>query len=102
MVVMGGSGGQFLEIIKKNKINVVCGESRVDNTYDVENEIATVNPTHVVSFIGRTHGKIGDKVYKTIDYLEESGKLLDNVRDNLYGPMLLADICKKKKIILHI
>ena len=94
----GWIGGQFLEIIKKNKINVVCGESRVDNTYDVENEIATVNPTHVVSFIGRTHGKIGDQVYKTIDYLEESGKLLDNVRDNLYGPMLLADICKKKKI----
>ena len=61
-------------------------------------EINEINPTHIVSFIGRTHGKIDKIVYKTIDYLEQPGKLFENVRDNLYGPLLISDICKKKNI----
>jgi len=38
------------------------------------NEIENINPTHIISFTGRTHGKIGDKIYGTIDYLEQKGK----------------------------
>ena len=49
-------------------------------------------------FIGRTHGCIGDKKYATIDYLEQKGKLLENVRDNLYSPMALSLICKERNI----
>ena len=52
----------------------------------------------MVSFIGRTHGKIGDKQYTTIDYLEQEGKLQENVRDNLYSPLLLSMICKNHNI----
>jgi dTDP-glucose 4,6-dehydratase len=51
-------------------------------------------PTHVVSFLGRTHGSIGSKTYSTIDYLEQEGKLSENMRDNLVAPLLLAYICK--------
>jgi dTDP-glucose 4,6-dehydratase len=52
------------------------------------------SPTHAISFIGRTHGTVGDKVFSTIDYLEQEGKLSENLRDNLTAPLLLAYICK--------
>jgi dTDP-glucose 4,6-dehydratase len=52
------------------------------------------SPTHAISFIGRTHGTVGDKVFSTIDYLEQEGKLSENLRDNLTAPLLLAYVCK--------
>jgi dTDP-glucose 4,6-dehydratase len=94
----GWIGGQFAEILKQNNIDYNEGKSRTDNEITLNDEIETINPTHVVSFIGRTHGKIDNKTYTTIDYLEQEGKLLDNVRDNLFSPLLLADICCKKNI----
>ena len=94
----GWIGQQFIEILNNNKINYTIGNSRADNKKNLEEEINLVNPTNIVSFIGRTHGKIGDKVYSTIDYLEKDGKLLENVRDNLFSPVLLAEISKKKNI----
>ena len=94
----GWIGNQFVEILKKENTDFVCGLSRTDNELDLLREIDKVEPTHVVSFIGRTHGKIGDKVYTTIDYLEEEGKLVENIRDNLFSPLLLADTCSKRNI----
>ena len=95
----GWIGGQFIDIILKQEgLLVTCGTSRVDDFDSLQKEITRVNPTHVVSFIGRTHGKIGDKIYTTIDYLEQEGKLVDNINDNLYSPLLLAHICSEKKI----
>jgi len=94
----GWIGNQFVEILKDTNTNYVEGKSRVDNEIELEQEIQTVQPTHVVSFIGRTHGKINNKTYSTIDYLEQEGKLFENVRDNLFSPLLLADICNKNNI----
>ena len=94
----GWIGNQFVMILKNNKIDFVIGKSRLNNNDELLNEINECNPTNIVSFIGRTHGKIGEKVYKTIDYLEEDGKLYENVRDNLYCPLLLAHICSIKNI----
>ena len=94
----GWIGGQFTEILKKNNIQYIEGTSRVDSIADLESEIVDVTPTHVISFIGRTHGKIGQKEYTTIDYLEQEGKLFENVRDNLFSPLVLAEICKTRKI----
>ena len=51
-----------------------------------------------MSFIGRTHGVIGEKEYTTIDYLEQKGKILENVRDNLFSPVVLSLLCKKHDI----
>jgi dTDP-glucose 4,6-dehydratase len=94
----GWIGGQFCDILTKNNIEYISGESRVDNDTTLREEILTINPTHIISFIGRTHGKIQtngkDKVYTTIDYLEQEGKLVENMRDNLYGPLLLGEICR--------
>ena len=94
----GWIGNQFLEILKNANIIYVVGNSRLDDEYKLLDEINNHNPSHIVSFIGRTHGKIGEKIYKTIDYLEEDGKLYENVRDNLFCPLLLAHICSSKNI----
>uniref|UniRef100_A0A6C0DE67 NAD(P)-binding domain-containing protein n=1 Tax=viral metagenome TaxID=1070528 RepID=A0A6C0DE67_9ZZZZ len=94
----GWIGQQFIDILTTKNIHFSCGKCRIDNEEDLKKEIEEIQPTHVVSFIGRTHGRIGDKIYTTIDYLEEEGKLVENMRDNLYSPLLLADICKKNKI----
>jgi len=94
----GWIGSQFIDILKGNDIDFFAGRSRVDDEKDLIKEIDEIKPTHVISFIGRTHGKIGNKVYTTIDYLEKEGKLFENVRDNLFSPLLLADICSKKSI----
>jgi len=65
---------------------------------DVAKELDEACPTHVVSFIGRTHGKHGDKVYTTIDFLEQKGRLFENCRDNIFAPILLAELCRRRSI----
>ena len=94
----GWIGQQFVNILKKTDIDFFEGKSRVDNEKDLLEEIELIKPSHIISFIGRTHGKIGEKVYSTIDYLEQEGKLVENVRDNLFSPLLLASICSQKGI----
>lgn len=96
----GWIGSQFIELFENNNIKYVIGVSRVDDNDNLTQEIEKYNPTHVVSLIGRTHGTIDNKVYSTIDYLEQKGKLVENIRDNLYGPLILALICSKKNIHL--
>ena len=88
----GWIGSQFIELLNSKNINYTQGKSRTDNYDTLIDEINILKPTHIVSFIGRTHGKIGDKKYTTIDYLEQEGKLYENIRDNLYSPLLLAKI----------
>jgi 3,5-epimerase/4-reductase len=96
----GWIGQLFIKYLAENypKIKVVQGACRVDSIPLLSNEIKFVNPTHIISFIGRTHGTIGDQSIGTIDYLEYPGKLVENVRDNLFGPLTLADICTRKNI----
>ena len=94
----GWIGQQFVQLLNEHSVDYVCGNSRVDNDDELLLEIESIAPTHIISFIGRTHGKIGDKIYTTIDYLEEPGKLVENIRDNLYSPLLLCEICRKKAI----
>ncbi len=91
----GWIGKQVIEILKKTKHNVILGKVRVNNKEALEEEIIKSNCTHIMSFIGRTHGSIGDKIYTTIDYLEQKGKIYDNVRDNLFSPLLLALLAQK-------
>ena len=94
----GWIGQQFLEIAQQKDLQIVEGKMRVNDTTSLEREIDEINPTHIISFIGRTHGKIDDQVFTTIDYLEQPGKIKDNVRDNLFSPILLALLSQRKKI----
>ena len=92
----GWIGKQFLEIIKNREdIEICLGKIRCEKKNEILREILENLPTHIVSFIGRTHGKINDIEYPTIDYLENEGKLYENIRDNLFGPFVLASITEK-------
>lgn len=91
----GWIGRKVYNQLLKDGTNVVEGKSRVDNVKELEEEIKSVQPTHVVSLIGRTHGSINGKYYGTIDYLEEKGKVFENVRDNLFSPIVLANMAQK-------
>ncbi len=90
----GWIGSMFLNLIKNKHIKFFEGISRVDNVEDVKIEIELIKPTHIISFIGRTHGVN----FSTIDYLEQEGKLVENIRDNLFSPFVLAQICQTKNI----
>ena len=94
----GWIGRQFCNFLKDNNICYFEGKQRLENLDDIENEILEIQPNNIIGFTGRTHGKIGNKVFSTIDYLEQQGKLYDNVRDNLFGPLNMAFICKKYNI----
>lgn len=104
ILIYGGNGwigGLFTEYIDNNQPDVkyCIGNARVDSIDSLIAEIDFVVPTHIISFIGRTHGTTENGVkINSIDYLEYPGKLFENVRDNLYGPLTLADICTKKNI----
>jgi dTDP-4-dehydrorhamnose reductase len=58
-------------------------------------EIAAVKPDAVCSFLGRTHGPGAP----TIDFLEQPGRLRENMRDNYIAPMHLAQICEAQGIL---
>lgn len=94
----GWIGGMMCSLLNKERIKYVAAKSRADDKVAVETEIIEVQPTHLMSFIGRTHGVHNGKEYTTIDYLEQKGKLVDNVRDNLFSPMILAILSKKYNI----
>jgi dTDP-4-dehydrorhamnose reductase len=49
---------------------------------------------HIICCIGRTYGE----GINTVDYLEQKGKLKENVRDNLFGPVALAFECHQRGI----
>ena len=95
----GWIGSMIVKLLKKQNITFVCATSRAENKKEVEEELLVEKPTHVMSFIGRTHGTTKDgKKYTTIDYLEQKGKIKENVRDNLFAPMVLGLLCKKHNI----
>ena len=98
----GWIGQQFQSVCERAKkagSNIDYRASRVkrislDTQSELIDEFVDYSPTHAISFIGRTHGTVGDKVFSTIDYLEQEGKLSENLRDNLTAPLLLAYVCK--------
>ena len=93
----GWIGGQVIDILNNmNNQEIVIGSSRVDDTKSVELELKSEAPDRVLCLIGRTHGP----GYSTIDYLEQKGKLVENVRDNLFSPISLAILCQKMNIHL--
>jgi len=93
--VNGWIGGKVYNYLKTNNFFVEVGNSRVENVEELEKEIIEKQPTHIISLIGRTHGTYEGKYIGTIDYLEKPGKVFENVRDNLFGPMVLSLLSKK-------
>jgi 3,5-epimerase/4-reductase len=94
----GWIGSQVVSLLKNDEY--ILGQSRVDDSHNVEQEIINHKPTHIMIFTGRTHGIHNGREYTTIDYLEQEGKLTENLRDNLYGPLSIALLCQKYQIHL--
>lgn len=94
----GWIGQQVCRILIANGHTWISGESRVDDVDSVREELCkwTGKVTHVFCVIGRTHGPGSN----TIDYLEGDGKLVENIRDNLFAPVMLAILCRVSGIHL--
>lgn len=80
-----------VKLLRKQGETVIKARARADDELGVEAEIMTSDVDRILCLIGRTHGP----GYSTIDYLEQKGKLVENVRDNLYSPLVLALLGKK-------
>ena len=97
VIIYGAKGwiGQHVcRLLDKRGIVWSIGEARCDDISAIRTELMSEdvrwsNYTHVICLIGRTHGP----GFSTIDYLEQPGKLVDNVRDNLFSPVMLALLC---------
>lgn len=92
----GWIGTMVCDLLNQNNETVIGGNERADDELSIENEILKVKPDRVLCLIGRTSGP----GFTTIDYLEQPGKLVENVRDNLYSPIILAVLCKKYNLHL--
>ena len=90
----GWIGNKMVRILIKHGDSVIPGTSRVDYYATTKEEIDRVNPDRIVCAIGRTTGP----GHSTIDYLEQPNKLTENLRDNLQGPLNLANISREKDI----
>ena len=94
----GWIGSKIVKILESNNHNVIVSNVRLENLSEVEEELNEVNPARVICCIGRTHGIYNNEEISTIDYLEKPGKLKENIRDNLFGPFMLALECQKRNI----
>jgi len=96
----GWIGGMLKDYLESNGHTVIEGKTRLEEPKKLRFEIVVSNVDCIICAIGRTHGVIGEKIYPNIDYLEEEGKLIENIRDNLYGPFNLMNISEKLNIHL--
>ena len=95
----GWIGSKVYKLLVEMGINVHKSTSRASDIESIQKEIDEIgNVTHIMSFIGRTHGVYEGEIIGTIDYLEKPGKLVENIRDNLFSPIGLAELCKTKGI----
>lgn len=94
----GWIGSMMCKLLENQNIRYITTNIRPEHKLQFEQYLIKTKPTHIMSFIGRTHGKINDKQYTTIDYLEQEGKIKENVRDNLFSPLVVALLAKKHNI----
>jgi len=87
----GWIGSKVVSLIKSlgDQHEVIEAKARADDYQACLDEITHFKPDRVIATIGRTSGP----GCQNIDYLEQPGKIVENLRDNLHGPINLADIC---------
>jgi 3,5-epimerase/4-reductase len=82
----GWIGGMVKKVLREQGEVVVDARARADDEDGIVADIEYYDPDRILCLVGRTHGP----GYSTIDYLEQKGKLVENVRDNLFAPVALA------------
>lgn len=102
VLIFGGNGwigSKVVDLLQSMNIKCITSLCRANDINAIKQELDLIgNVTHIMSFIGRTHGVYEDQVIGTIDYLEKPGKLVDNMKDNLFSPIALAQLCKQRNI----
>ena len=93
----GWIGQKIIKILDNQNIDYVIIDYRGE-TDDLKQFILDNNITHIYCCLGRTHGTLNDKIYKSIDYLENKETLHENINDNLYVPLSLAMFSDKHNI----
>jgi 3,5-epimerase/4-reductase len=92
----GWIGGMAYELLLSKGHKVFIAQSRANDMKKVEQEIIDSKCTHVLCAIGRTSG--GN--VNTIDYLQDPSTLSENIRDNLFSPLVLSILCNKLNVHL--
>lgn len=85
---IAGRVRKFLEMYGEEVI--VCG-NHFAQLETLRQYIASVNPDRIVCAVGRTYGE----GFTTIDYLEQKGKLVENLDSNLVMPVWIAQSFQK-------
>lgn len=99
VLVYGANGWIGKQFLANTYHDVFIANTRPEHREECYQEINKLRPDAVISFIGRTYGTTSDgTLIPTIDYLEQPGKLHENMRDNLYAPYHLASICEELNI----
>ena len=93
----GWIGKKFCNILDKNNINYTYSNLRAEDN-NIFKEILEYKTTHIYCCSGRTHGILNNIKYNTIDYLENSSTLKENINDNLYVPLSFALFSDKNNI----
>jgi 3,5-epimerase/4-reductase len=93
----GWIGGMVTQYLERRGIPYIVPpeDVRPENVDAFREFLKLRKPSHIFALIGRTHGSIGDRSFPTIDYLEQEGKLKENVRDNLFAPLSLAFLAEE-------
>lgn len=92
----GFIGSYFVSYLKEQHPDIIILEPtyRGDDIEGIRKDLDDLKPDRVISFIGRTFGP----GCNSIDYLEGPGKLVENVRDNLFAPVILMKLCEERNI----
>lgn len=82
----GWIGQAIVEILQKANQNVTASNIHFSSFDDLQNLILTLQPDRIICCVGRTYGP----GFTTIDYLEQPGKLTENLESNLMLPVWIA------------
>lgn len=84
----GWLSGFFETYLSDRAVEYSFSQERVsfENLENLQAELESVQPTHLLCCLGRTHGP----GYGSIDYLEDRSKLGENLKDNVFAPIILG------------
>ncbi|CAI0476558.1 unnamed protein product [Linum tenue] len=87
----GWIGGLLGKICESQGIDYTYGSGRLENRTSLENDIATIKPTHVFNAAGVT-GR------PNVDWCESHK--VETIRTNVVGTLTLADVCRDKGLVM--
>jgi len=88
-LVFGAKGwiaSYVIQYLEKSKEEVICYKHHLSVFDDVRKIIADYSPDRIVCCVGKTYGP----GFTSIDYLEQKGKLYENLESNLVLPYKIA------------